>query len=147
MACLEELNQAADKSWIGISRTTGQMQKFTTLGQFEDYQKALGCTLPVRPAPYVEPIASRNTIPTGFLEFKPRDTATQARFDATSDQWEGSLASHEAVKQGLFKEDSAETVTREQKPKPLLPRPISEKAVQPVQPVQPVKTNDVCSIQ
>jgi hypothetical protein len=135
MACLDELNQSADKTWIGISRSTGDMKKFETLGQFQQYQEALGCQ-PIRPSPYVESIAGKNTTPTGFLEFKPRDAATQARFDALSDQWEGAKASEEAVKQGLFIEDAAEPARiREKKPKP-----------QPA-PVPPPPTNDVCSIQ
>jgi hypothetical protein len=135
MACLDELNQSADKTWIGISRTTGEMKKFETISQFQQYQEALGCA-PVRPAPYVQSVASKNTIPTGFLEFKPRDAATQARFDATSDQWEGVSASDAAVKQGMFLEDSAQPAEREKKPQPsVLPPP------------PPAKTNDLCLLQ
>jgi hypothetical protein len=138
MACLDELNQAADKSWIGISRATGDMQKFENIAQFNDYQKALGCA-PVRGSPYVESNAGQNTYHTGFLEFKPRDKATQARFDALSDQWEGAKASDAAVKQGLYYEDSAEPAAiREKKPQPsVLPPPTPA----------PAPTNDVCSIQ
>jgi hypothetical protein len=137
MACLDELNQSVDKqTWIGISRTSGDMKKFQSISQFQDYQQALGCP-PVRPSPYVESNAGKNTTPTGFLEFKPRDAETQARFDATSDQWEGVKASDEAVKQGLFIEDSAQPPTsRERKP---------QQSVVPLPP--PVPTNDVCSIQ
>ena len=131
MACLDELNQTPDKTWVGISRT-GEMRKFETLGQFQQYQEALGCR-PVRPSPYVEPIATKNTTPTGFLEFKPRDSAMQSRFDAMSDQWEGVFASDAAVKQGLFVEDSAQ------------PAAIREK--KPVPPALPAPTNDICSIQ
>jgi hypothetical protein len=135
MACLDELNQSGDKTWIGISRATGDMKKFETLGQFQQYQEALGCP-PIRPAPYVESIAGKNTTPTGFLEFKPRDATTQARFDALSDQWEGAKASEDAVKQGLFVEDAAE------------PARIREKKPQPTPaPVPAPQTNDVCSIQ
>jgi len=65
MACLDELNQSADKTWIGISRATGDMKKFETLGQFQQYQEALGCQ-PVRPSPYVESNAGKNTTPPGF---------------------------------------------------------------------------------
>jgi len=134
MACLDELNQAPDQTWVGISRAGG-MQKFETLGDFTKYQESLGCR-PIRPAPYVKSVAGQNTTPTGFLEFKPRDAETQARFDATSDQWEGVKASDEAVKQGLFIEDSANPATRERKP---------QQSVLP--PPTPAPTNDVCSIQ
>jgi len=111
------------------------MKKFQSISQFQDYQQALGCS-PVRPSPYIESNAGKNTTPTGFLEFKPRDAETQARFDATSDQWEGVKASDEAVKQGLFIEDSANLTTRERKP---------QQSVLP--PPTPAPTNDVCSIQ
>jgi len=142
MACLDELNQAKDKTWIGISRS-GEMQKFETLGDFKKYQDALGCR-EIRPSVYVESNAGQNTTPTGFLEFKPRDSATQARFDATSDQWEGVNASDAAVKQGLYIEDSAEPARiREIKPQRSLPPPQSERAIPP----PPAKTNDLCSIQ
>jgi hypothetical protein len=141
MACLDELNQAKDKTWIGISRT-GEMRKFETLGDFKKYQDALGCR-EIRPAPYVEPIAGKNTYQTGFLEFKPRDPETQARFDATSDQWEGVYASDAAVKRGLYIEDSAEpSRIREKKPQPMMAPPVSARAVPP-----PAKTNDLCVVQ
>lgn len=141
MACLDELNQYPDKTWIGISRS-GEMRKFETLGQFKEYQEALGCR-DIRPSPYVEPIAAKNTTPTGFLEFKPRDSATQSRFDAMSDQWEGVNASDAAVKQGLFVEDSAVPARIQQKkPQPMLPPPQSERAAP-----APPKTNDLCVLQ
>ena len=138
MACLDELNQSADKSWIGISRATGDMKKFENISQFQDYQQALGCT-PVRPSPFVESNAGKNTTPTGFLEFKPRDKVTQARFDALSDQWEGSKASEQAVNQGLYVEDSAEPARLREKKAiaSTLPAPVPA----------PAPTNDVCSIQ
>ena len=145
MACLEELNQKPDKTWIGISRTTGEMRTFETLGQFQQYQDALGCR-PVRPSPYVKSNAGQNTTPTGFLEFKPRDAETQARFDATSHQWEGVNASEAAVKQGLFIEDAAEPAAiREKKPQPTMAPPQSERGAPPAP--APAPTNDVCSIQ
>jgi hypothetical protein len=136
MACLDELNQSANKqTWIGLSRSSGDSKTFQSIAQFQEYQEALGCP-PVRPAPYVESIAGKNTTHTGFLEFKPRDKETQARFDAMSDQWEGVNASEKAVKQGLYIEDSAQpAAAREKKP--------TRAAVPP----QPAPTNDVCSIQ
>jgi hypothetical protein len=136
MACLDELNQKPNKTWVGISRSTGEMRTFETLGQFQQYQEALGCR-PIRPSPYVKSNAGQNTIPTGFLEFKPRDEETQARFDAMSDQWEGVNASEDAVKQGVFVEDSAQPANlREKKAQP-----------QPQPAPAPAPTNDICSIQ
>ena len=141
MACLDELNQAKDKTWIGISRT-GEMRKFETLSQFKQYQEALECR-EIRPAPYVEAIAGKDRTPTGFVELKPRDPETQARFDAMSDQWEGVYASDAAVKQGLYVEDSAVPARiREKKPQPMMAPPQSERAAPP-----PAKTNDLCVVQ
>jgi hypothetical protein len=139
MACIDELNQSADKqTWIGISRSSGDMRSFQSIPQFNEYQQALGCP-PVRPSPYVQSVAGKNTTPTGFLEFKPRDSETQARFDATSDQWEGVKASDEAVKQGLFLQDSAQPAAlRERKP---------QQSVVPPPAPAPAPTNDICSIQ
>lgn len=134
MACLDELNQQPSKKWIGISRATGENRTFETLGQFRQYQDALGCR-PIRPSPYVQPIDTQNTIPTGFLEFKPRDAKTQARFDPMSDHWEGANASEEAVKKGVFIEDSAE------------PASTRERKAQPVKAEPPKTTNDLCILQ
>jgi hypothetical protein len=142
MACLDELNQAPDTTWIGISRSTGEMQKFETLGKFQEYQEALGCR-PIRPAPYVKSNEGKNTTPTGFLEFKPRDAETQARFDATSSHWEGAKASEDAVKQGLYIEDSAQPAAiREKKVQPTMAPPVSARAAP-----TPAPTNDICSLQ
>lgn len=64
----------------------------------------------------VRPSSSYNatsTTPTGFLEFKPRDMATQRRFDAMSPAWEGVESSMKAVEQGLYSLDSAEKTRQE----------------------------------
>jgi len=47
------------------------------------------------------------TTPTGFLEFKPRDSATQARYDAMQDSWEGVKPSEAAIARGVFVLDYA----------------------------------------
>lgn len=64
----------------------------------------------------VRPSSSYNattTTPTGFLEFKPRDMATQRRFDAMSPAWEGVESSMKAVEQGMYSLDSAEKTRQE----------------------------------
>jgi hypothetical protein len=144
MACIDELNQSANKqTWIGLSKSSGDSKIFQSISQFQEYQEALGCP-PVRPAPYVESIAGKNTTHTGFLEFKPRDKVTQARFDAMSDQWEGVNASENAIKQGLYLEDSAAPASiREKKPQPMFTPPESARGAAP----PPAATNDICSIQ
>jgi hypothetical protein len=59
----------------------------------------------------VRPGSSYNatsTTPTGFLEFKPRDMATQRKYDAMSPDWEGVDSSMKAVEQGVYSLDAAE---------------------------------------
>lgn len=51
---------------------------------------------------------AQTTTRTGFLEFKPRDMATQKKYDAMSPYWEGVDSSMKAVEQGVYSLDSAE---------------------------------------
>ena len=50
----------------------------------------------------------RNTTPTGFLEFKPRDEVAQAKYDALSPAWEGIESSEKAIARGDYDLDRAE---------------------------------------
>lgn len=50
---------------------------------------------------------------TGFMEFKPRDMDTQAKYDAMSPSWQGVDSSTAAVARGDYSLDSAETTRRE----------------------------------
>lgn len=64
----------------------------------------------------VRPSSSYNatsTTPTGFLEFKPRDMATQTKYDAMSPSWEGVESSMKAVEKGVYALDSAEATRQE----------------------------------
>ena len=64
----------------------------------------------------VRPGSSYNatvTTPTGFLEFKPRDMATQKKYDAMSPAWEGVESSMKAVEKGVYALDSAEATRQE----------------------------------
>jgi hypothetical protein len=77
-----------------------------------------------------------STIPTGFLEFKPRDPVAQAKYSATSPSWEGIQSSEAAIARGEYDLDRAEKTRedlRAKKPQPKLPEP-----------VKPVET---CSVQ
>jgi hypothetical protein len=60
----------------------------------DDYQKYVG--------------ALKNTTPTGFLEFKPRDAAAQAKYSAMSSSWEGIESTNAAIARGEFALDAAE---------------------------------------
>jgi hypothetical protein len=50
----------------------------------------------------------RNTTPTGFMEFKPRDELAQAKYDALSPTWEGVESSEKAIARGDYDLDQAE---------------------------------------
>jgi len=54
-----------------------------------------------------------STTATGFLEFKPRDMNTQAKYDAMSPSWQGVTSSTAAVARGDYSLDSAEATRRE----------------------------------
>lgn len=45
---------------------------------------------------------------TGFLEFKPRDAAAQAKYSAMSPTWEGIESSNKAIAAGVYDLDRAE---------------------------------------
>ena len=49
-----------------------------------------------------------STTHSGFLEFKPRDMATQVKYDAMSPEWQGVESSMKAVERGDYAMDSAE---------------------------------------
>lgn len=63
-----------------------------------------------------------STIPTGFLEFKPRDMETQTKYDAMSPSWQGVASSTAAVARGDYSLDSAETTRRELREKVNVPK-------------------------
>jgi len=81
-------------------------------------QKNLGPTVPPTPhyTDYTQSL-EKNTAPggvittaTGFLEFKPRDSGTQAKYDAMQDSWEGVKSSEASVASGTFALDYASDV-------------------------------------
>ncbi len=81
----------------------------------DDYQKYVG--------------ALKNTTPTGFLEFKPRDEAAQAKYSAMSPNWEGIESTNAAIARGEFALDSAEPARlREKKTSQPPPQPKSQAA-------------------
>jgi hypothetical protein len=47
------------------------------------------------------------TTPTGFLEFKPRDSVTQAKYDAMQPSWQGAKESEAAIARGSYLPDYA----------------------------------------
>jgi hypothetical protein len=87
------------------------------MASLEDLKKHqnLGPNVPATPhyADYMRSLEKNTTpggmmtTPTGFLEFKPRDSVTQARYDAMQDQWEGVKPSEAAIARGVFVLDYA----------------------------------------
>jgi hypothetical protein len=53
------------------------------------------------------------TTRTGFMEFKPRDMATQAKYDAVSPTWQGIESTNAAIARGDYSLDSAEATRQE----------------------------------
>lgn len=65
---------------------------------------------------------------TGFLEFKPRDPAAQAKYSAMSPTWEGVESSNKAIASGVYDLDRAEKTRadlRSKRPQADLPAPMS----------------------
>lgn len=124
MACITSLQEDAVRNeWIGMNVQTGETKVFKTLDDYKRYTKSLEdqgrfCA-DVTPVNDVRYFRNENTTPTGFMEFRPRDPITQARFDPMSKSWEGAEASMLAVKQGLFAEDSADLKSREIRSQPM----------------------------
>lgn len=94
------------KQYVAIQKGTGGIiHRAQTLKQYEEYTKSIGCT-------EIQYPRGTSFTPTGFLEFAPRDPATQAKYDATYPQWEGPEASQSAITKGLFDLDFAKGRTK-----------------------------------
>ena len=81
----------------------------STAPQFRDYKDYV-VSEPAKPSTAYN---ATSTIPTGFMEFKPRDMVTQTKYDAMSPSWQGVASSTAAVARGDYSLDSAETTRRE----------------------------------
>jgi len=79
-----------------------------TMAQYAEYNRSLAVQTPA----------------TGFKEFTPRDSATQAKYDAMQDTWQGVESSDKAIASGVYKLDYASD-DRSSKPnkQPVLPPP------------------------
>jgi hypothetical protein len=128
--CITELEQRADRSWVGRSVRTGETRKFTTLDDYNRYVKSLetqGTYCPEVEAKYTQGYKpGTNTARTGFLEFQPRDPVSQSKFSAMSPSWEGVDSSEKAIAQGVYDLDMAEKNRedlRAKKPQPVLQMP------------------------
>lgn len=111
-ACITDLEQQTDRSWSGRAVKTGETKKFNTLDDYKQYTKALeqqGTYCANVEAKYLaEFTPGKNTTPTGFLEFQPRDPVTQSKYSAMSPTWEGIESSEASIARGDYDLDRAE---------------------------------------
>lgn len=141
-ACITDLEQNLDRSWSGRMVRTGEVKKFNTLDDYNQYVKSLqtqGTYCPEVEAKYTSAYKpGTNVTPTGFLEFQPRDAAGQAKYSAMSPSWEGIQSSEAAIARGEYDLDKAEKNRqdlRAKRPQPVFQLP------------QPPETSWNCSIQ
>lgn len=111
-ACITDLEQQLDRTWSGRAVKTGETKKFNTLDDYNRYVKSLEtqgtyCAT-VEPKYTAGSKPGVNTVPTGFLEFQPRDPIAQAKYSAMSPTWEGIASSEAAIAQGVYDLDAAE---------------------------------------
>lgn len=131
MACLRSLEQTSvDGTWIGRDLRTNREMKFITLADYQQYTKSLEAQgkycAPVTPIYNTQYVKGENRDETGFMEFTPRDPATQAKYSAMSPAWEGVASSEAAIARGDYDLDRAEKNRedlRAKKPQPKLLMP------------------------
>lgn len=141
-ACITDLEQQLDRTWSGRAVKTGETKKFNTLDDYKRYTKSLesqGTYCADVEAKYMAQYTpGKNTTPSGFLEFQPRDPVAQAKYSAMSSSWEGIESSESAIARGDYDLDKAEKNRqdlRSKRPQPVLQMP------------QPVESTWNCSIQ
>lgn len=130
MACITDLGQNLDRTWSGRMIKTGQTKRFNTLDDYERYKASLevqGTYCPEIEAKYTQGYTpGKNTTPTGFLEFQPRDPVAQAKHSAMSPGWEGIESSEAAIARGDYDLRMAEknrSDLRAKKAQPVLSMP------------------------
>lgn len=142
MACITALEDDPVKGvWVGTSVRTGDQKIFRTLDDYRQYVKSLEeqgtyCAN-VEPISNIRYTAGKETTPTGFLQFRPRDPVTQAKYDPFSKTWEGVASSERAVAAGLYSLDSAETTRRELREQVKVP-------MNPLVPPKPTEQKSCC---
>jgi hypothetical protein len=80
--------------------------KFVTLADYHQYTKSLEAQgkycAPVTPIYNTQYVKGESQQSTGFMEFTPRDPATQAKHSAMSPAWEGIASSEAAIARGDY---------------------------------------------
>lgn len=104
VGCLSSVYPIGE-GWIGKS-TDGKTQSFQSLADYKQFLKNLadsGKICPDASVPKAPPPSSMTrTLPTGFLEFLPRNQADQDKYDPMSPYWQGQEASQTAINEGRY---------------------------------------------
>ena len=129
-ACINDLEQSLDRTWVGRSFKTGETVKFNTLDDYNRYTKSLerqGIYCPDTEAKYTQGYKpGKNMTASGFLEFQVRDPVTQSKYSAMSPGWEGVESSETAIARGDYDLDRAEKTRQDLRakgPQPVLQMP------------------------
>lgn len=96
------------EGWVGKS-SSGDVKFFKSLDDYNTYLQNLASSGRICPdvsVPIAPPAEKTvRTLPTGFLEFLPRDQAQQAKYSAMSPNWLGQRATQDALDRGEFAEE------------------------------------------
>jgi hypothetical protein len=131
MACITTLQQSSTTgAWVGRDIRTGKEYPFATLADYQIYTKSLEAQgkycAPVTPVYNTQYTPGENRQSPVFMEFLPRDPATQAKYSAMSPTWEGVASSEAAIARGDYDLDKADVRrdnTQAVRPQPVLPKP------------------------
>lgn len=114
-ACVDSLHyDGAQKTYVGKSASTGETRVFAGLPDYQQFLRNMeksghvcpDVSIPQVHVPRPKCGLTQEEPSTGFLEFKPKNSALQSMYDAMSPLWKGSVETNEAVKQGKFKADA-----------------------------------------
>lgn len=97
------------EGWIGKS-TTGQVRMFQSLSDYKQYLDNLSksgkicpdVSVPVAPRGFEKTVA---TLPTGYMEFLPRDSVQQSKYSAMSPYWLGQLETQKELGKGNYSQE------------------------------------------
>ena len=142
-ACIDDLGQNLDRTWSGRSVRTGEIKRFKTLEDYNQYTKALeiqGTYCAVVDPKYTQGYTpGKQTTNTGFLQFQERDPVAQSKYSAMSSSWEGVESSESAIAKGVYDLDMAEKNRQDLRAK--RPQPVFQ------MPQAPPESTWNCSIQ
>lgn len=96
------------EGWVGKS-TSGEVKFFKTLDDYNRYLSNLASAGKICPDVSVPmappPETTLRTLPTGFLEFLPRDQTQQSKYSAMSPSWLGQTETQKAIDRGEYAEE------------------------------------------